>query len=78
MPASSSSPVDRAVGHLAALVQGAPADRPGLLAVLATVADPRRRRGVRHRLAVILGLTVWAVLAGGAVVHRDRRVGRRR
>jgi hypothetical protein len=36
----------------------------GLLAVLARVTDPRRWRGVRHRLAVILGLVVCAVLAG--------------
>jgi predicted transposase YbfD/YdcC len=35
-----------------------------LLRVLAQVADPRHRRGVRHRLAVILGLAVCAVLAG--------------
>ena len=39
-------------------------DAPGLLAVLAGVADPRHRRGVRYRLAVILGLAVCAVLAG--------------
>ena len=32
--------------------------------MLAKVADPRHRRGVRHRLAVILGLAVCAVLAG--------------
>ena len=41
-----------------------PESQPGLLAVLARVADPRHRRGVRHRLAVILGLAVCAVLAG--------------
>jgi len=35
-----------------------------LLAVLAKMADPRHRRGVRHRLVVILGLAVCAVLAG--------------
>jgi hypothetical protein len=29
-----------------------------------TAADPRHRRGVRHRLVVILGLAVCAVLAG--------------
>ena len=32
--------------------------------MLAKVADPRCRRGVRYRLAVILGLAVCAVLAG--------------
>jgi DDE family transposase len=64
MPAPSSSPIDLAIGHLAALTQAAPADPPGLLAVLAKVADPRHRRGVRHRLVVILGLAVCAVLAG--------------
>jgi len=32
--------------------------------VLAQVTGPRRRRGVRHRLAAILGLEVCAVLAG--------------
>ena len=32
--------------------------------MLAKMADPRHRRGVRHRLVVILGLAVCAVLAG--------------
>ena len=63
MPARSSSPIDPAIGHLAGLAEGA--DGPlGVLAMLAGVADPRHRRGVRHRLAVILGLAVCAVLAG--------------
>jgi hypothetical protein len=35
-----------------------------LILPLARVADPRHRRGVRYRLAVILGLAVCAVLAG--------------
>jgi predicted transposase YbfD/YdcC len=35
-----------------------------VLAVLARVTDLRRRRGVRHRLTVILDLAVCAVLAG--------------
>ena len=39
-------------------------DSPGVLAMLARVADPRHRRGVRHRLVVILGLAACAVLAG--------------
>src|SRR6266516_109176 len=64
MPAPSSSPIDLALGHLADLAKDAGADPPGLLAVLAKVTDPRHRRGVRYRLAVILGLAVCAVLAG--------------
>lgn len=35
---------------------------PGLLTVLARVADPKHRRRVRHRLVVILGLPVCVVL----------------
>ena len=64
MPALSSSPIHPVLGHLADLAGDAAEDPPGLLAVLAGVADPRHRRGVRHRLAVILGLAVCAVLAG--------------
>jgi hypothetical protein len=65
MPASSSSPIDPAVDHLADLANDAADDPPGLLAMLAKVTDPRhRRRVVRYRLAVILGLAVCAVLAG--------------
>jgi predicted transposase YbfD/YdcC len=64
MPAPSSSPIDPALGHLADLAMDAAEDRPGLLVMLAKVADPRHRRGVRYRLAVILGLAVCAVLAG--------------
>ena len=63
MPAQSSSPIDPAIGHLASLAKGAE-DPPGLLAMLAKVADPRLRRGVGYRLAVILGLAVCAVQAG--------------
>lgn len=65
MPTLSSSPIDPALGHLAGLT-GDAEDPPGLLAVLANVIDPRHRRGIRHRLAVILGLAVCAVLAGRA------------
>jgi predicted transposase YbfD/YdcC len=64
MPALSSSLMDPAIGHLADLVEGGGEDPPGLLAVLARVADPRCRRGIRHRLVVVLGLAVCAVLAG--------------
>jgi len=36
----------------------------GLLEALSAVADPRRRRGVRHRFISILALCACAVLAG--------------
>jgi hypothetical protein len=58
-----SSSIDPGIGHLAGLADDAE-DSPGLLAVLARMADPRHRRGVRHRLTVIIGLAVCAVLAG--------------
>jgi DDE family transposase len=64
MPAPSSSRIDPVIGHLAELAGDTAGDSPGLLAVLARMADPRRRRGARHRLVVILGLAVCAVLAG--------------
>jgi predicted transposase YbfD/YdcC len=64
MPAPSSSLIDPVIGHLAGLACDGAGGRPGLLAVLARVTDPRHRRGMRHRLVVILGLAVCAVLAG--------------
>jgi predicted transposase YbfD/YdcC len=64
MPALPSSPIDPAISHLAGLAEDAAEEPPGLLGVLARVTDPRRRRGVRHRLVVILALSVCAVLAG--------------
>jgi predicted transposase YbfD/YdcC len=64
MPASSSSPTAPVLGQLAALAKDTAEDAPGLLALLARAADPRHRRGIRYRLAVILTLAVCAVLAG--------------
>ena len=64
MPASSSSPIGPAIGHLVQLSGDAAAGRRGLLGVLGRLADPRHRRGVRHRLAVIVGLALCAVVAG--------------
>jgi predicted transposase YbfD/YdcC len=52
------------LGHLFAAVDAAGADRASVLSVLAAVEDPRARRGVRHRLVVILALAMCAVLAG--------------
>ena len=39
-----------AIGHLVELAGDVAADQPGLVEVLARVADPRRRRGARYRL----------------------------
>jgi hypothetical protein len=64
MPASPSSPTDAAIGHLAALAQSLAGDGADLPTVLGAIADPRYRRGIRHRLPAILGLAVCAVLAG--------------
>jgi hypothetical protein len=62
--ALSSSPIHPVLGHLADLAGDAAEAPPGLLAMLARAADPRHRRGVCHRLAMILGRAVCAVLAG--------------
>lgn len=64
MPAAQSSPIDRAIGHLLALRDTYEQDRAGLLSVLAQVPDPRKPRGVRHRLPVVLASAVCAVMAG--------------
>jgi len=64
MPAAPSSLTDPAIGQLLTAAQALGAERARLLAVLAAVPDPRARRGVRHRLAVILSLALCAVLAG--------------
>jgi predicted transposase YbfD/YdcC len=64
MPAAPSSLTDPAIGQLLTAAQALSSERGRLLAVLAAVPDPRARRGVRHRLAVILSLALCAVLAG--------------
>src|ERR1700683_2569358 len=64
MPAASSSLIDPAIGQLIAAAGCLDGEGRRLLPVLAAVPDPRARRGVRHGLAVILGLALCAVLAG--------------
>src|SRR5262252_5954632 len=64
MPAAPSSPIDLAISQLLAAVQSLDHEPARLLPVLAAIPDPRARRGVRHRLAVIVSLAVCAVLAG--------------
>ena len=64
MPAAPSSLTDPAIGQLLTAAQALSGQRACLLAALADVPDPRARRGVRHRLAMILSLALCAVLAG--------------
>ena len=64
MPAALSSPIGPAIGQLLGVARAQGRAGASVLPVLAVVPDPRARRGVRHRLGVILGLAVCAVLAG--------------
>ena len=64
MPAAPASLTGPAMGQLLAAAQALSSEPGRLLAVLAVVPDPRARRGVRHRLAVIVSLALCAVLAG--------------
>jgi predicted transposase YbfD/YdcC len=64
MPAAPSSPIGPAVGQLLAAARALGRDGKGVLPLLAAFPDPRARRGVRHPVAVVLGLAVCAVLAG--------------
>jgi predicted transposase YbfD/YdcC len=64
VPAATSLPIEPAIGHLGRAVAAAGPDPSTLLQVLAQVSDPRQRRGVRHRLPVVLAVAVCAVLAG--------------
>lgn len=64
MPAAPSSPIAPAVGQLLAVARALGRDGKGVLPLLAAFPDPRARRGVRHPVAVVLGLAVCAVLAG--------------
>jgi predicted transposase YbfD/YdcC len=49
---------------LAPLSEVVPEARGGLLEVLESVPDPRKKRGVRHRFAAILFVSVCAVVSG--------------
>ena len=64
MPASSSSPILDALDHLGPSADELDADPVSVLEALTKVADPRKRRGVRHGLAGVLAVGVCAVLAG--------------
>jgi predicted transposase YbfD/YdcC len=65
VPAVSSSPIavlSRQLAPLCGVV--APQARSGLLEVLESVPDPRKKRGVRHRFSAILFVSVCAVVSG--------------
>ena len=64
MPAVSSSTIAVLSRQLAPLGEVAPQARGGLLEVLEAVPDPRKKRGVRHRFAAILFVSVCAVVSG--------------
>jgi predicted transposase YbfD/YdcC len=68
MPAVASSPITPVVRQLADLItDGESMSAPhvaSLVQVLAAVPDPRKRRGVRHRLVAVLVMSVCAVLGG--------------
>ena len=66
MPAVTSSPMTPVLDQLASWndVGESDVDVVSLLAVLGRVTDPRARRGVRHRLTVVLVIGVCAVLGG--------------
>ncbi|HEY8653838.1 MAG TPA: ISAs1 family transposase [Dermatophilaceae bacterium] len=64
MSACVSSLIPSAVRHPVRLAAMAAMSPQGLLEALSAVADPRRRRGVRHRFISILALCACAVLAG--------------
>lgn len=64
MPAVSSSPIAALSHQLAPLGEVAPQARGELFGVLESVPDPRKKRGVRHRFAAILFVSVCAVVSG--------------
>ena len=65
MPASASLPILAALDQLAGLAPPDPvALAPRLHDVLAELVDPRKRRGVRHRLVVVITVAVCVVAAG--------------
>jgi hypothetical protein len=64
VPACSSSPIDLLAARVGCTTDGVTDAEADLVAALATVPDPRFRRGIRHRLVTVLALAVCAVLAG--------------
>lgn len=64
MPADPSCSVPAALAQLTQADPLEPAEGPHLLAYLATIGDPRARKGRRHPLVAILAMAAAAVLTG--------------
>jgi DDE family transposase len=64
MSAVPSSPIATLSRHLESVGEVSATARPGLLEVLDSVPDPRKKRGVRHRFAAILFVSICAVVSG--------------
>jgi predicted transposase YbfD/YdcC len=68
MPAVASSPITPVLDQLCDLIADSESvsgpQVATLMRVLAAVPDPRKRRGVRHRLVAVLVMSVCAVLGG--------------
>ncbi|MDQ3764249.1 MAG: transposase family protein [Actinomycetota bacterium] len=76
MPARSSSSIHPVLAELVAAADARRLSGTGLLAVLARVPDPRKRRGVRHSITTILGARGLRGLGWLSFLYRDRPVGR--
>jgi hypothetical protein len=76
VPVVLSSPIPDVLDRVAGLELPDPlAAAPGL-AVLSTVTDLRKRRGIGQGLVTVLWVAVCAVAAGATLIRRDRRMGR--
>jgi hypothetical protein len=64
VPAATSSPILPVLARLSGASALRPSEYPGLLERLATIPDPRDRRGRRHTLVSVIALAAAAVLAG--------------
>ena len=64
MPACESSSIAVVAAHAGPAVEQVDGPEADLLVALAGMADPRKRRGCRYRLATVLAVGVCAVLAG--------------
>jgi predicted transposase YbfD/YdcC len=64
MSAVPSSPIATLSRHFESVGEVSATARPGLLEVLDSVPDPRKKRGVRHRFAAILFVSICAVVSG--------------